>query len=187
MTKHEKHNKQEENTEQKLPEVPPIENNDGLKEELEKTKDLLLRKAAEFENYKRRTENDLSNYIKYASESVIKKLLPVLDDFKRASESVNKGETNDFETLREGFNLIFEKFNSVLESEGLKEIDIEGKPFDVDLCDALLQVTRSDVPPHTVTKVVEQGYFLKDKVLRHAKVLVSAEPEGNTQINNSEE
>jgi|GEM_PF-4484407 GrpE. len=55
MTKHEKHNKQEENTEQKLPEVPPIENNDGLKEELEKTKDLLLRKAAEFENYKRRT------------------------------------------------------------------------------------------------------------------------------------
>jgi Molecular chaperone GrpE (heat shock protein) len=111
----------------------------------------------------------------------------VLDDFKRASESVNKGETNDFETLREGFNLIFEKFNSVLESEGLKEIDIEGKPFDVDLCDALLQVTRSDVPPHTVTKVVEQGYFLKDKVLRHAKVLVSAEPEGNTQINNSEE
>ena len=72
MTKQEKQNKQEEESEEKLPEVQPIENTDELKKELEKTKDLLLRKAAEFENYRRRTENDLSNYIKYASETIIK-------------------------------------------------------------------------------------------------------------------
>ena len=181
MTKQEKQNKQEEESEQKLPEVQPIENADELKKELEKTKDLLLRKAAEFENYRRRTENDLSNYIKYASETIIKKLLPVLDDFTRSIESIEKGETSDFETLKEGFLIIYDKFHSVLESEGLKEIEVEGKQFDVDLCDALMTEKRGDVPPHTVVKVVEKGYYLKDKVIRHAKVLVSAEPDKKTE------
>ena len=77
--------------------------------------------------------------------------------------------------------IIYDKFHSVLESEGLKEIEVEGKQFDVDLCDALMTEKRGDVPPHTVVKVVEKGYYLKDKVIRHAKVLVSAEPDKKTE------
>jgi molecular chaperone GrpE len=92
-------------------------------------------------------------------------------------ESVEKGETKDFETLKQGVQLVTDKFKSTLTSEGLSEIDILGKEFDVNTCDALLQVPRDDVPPHTVVEVVEKGYKLKDKVIKFAKVIVSTEKE----------
>jgi len=145
--------------------------------ELNIYKDTLLRKVAEFENYKKRTETEISNYIKYASEHLIKELLPVYDDLSRSIESVNKGETKDIESLKQGIASVYDKFRGILEREGLKEINVKGKEFNVDLCDALLQVPSSDFKPHTVIDVVEKGYFLKDKVIRHAKVLVSSEPE----------
>ncbi|MGC8859418.1 MAG: nucleotide exchange factor GrpE, partial [Ignavibacteria bacterium] len=146
-----------------------------LKSECEQYKDAYLRKAADFENYKRRMEAELSNYIKYASESLIKELIPVYDDMQRSMVSIEKGETKDFDTLRQGFTLIFEKFRKILTNEGVKEIDIKGKEFDVNLCDALYQEARDDVPPNTVVDVVEKGYLLKDKVIKHAKVIVSTE------------
>lgn len=146
-----------------------------LKSECEQYKDAYLRKAADFENYKRRMEAELSNYIKYASESFIRELIPVYDDMQRSLSSIESGETKDFDTLRQGFTLIFEKFRKILANEGLKEIDVKGKEFDVNLCDALYQEVRDDVPPHTVVEVVEKGYLLKDKVIKHAKVIVSAE------------
>jgi molecular chaperone GrpE len=146
-----------------------------LKEEIVSLKDTLLRKAAEFENYKRRTEIEISNYIKYASEHLLKELLPVYDDVNRSIESIEKGETKDFETLKTGIKHIQDKFKRVLKKEGLKEIDVLGKEFDVNYCDALLQVPKDGVKPNTVIEVVEKGYFLKDKVIRHAKVLVSSE------------
>ena len=146
-----------------------------LKMELINYKDTLLRKAAEFENYKKRTEGEISSYIKYASEHLIKSLLPVYDDFSRSLDSVEKGETKDFETLKKGVELIFNKLDNVLKQEGLKEMDVIGKEFDVNLCDALLQVPKENVKPNTVIDVVEKGYYLKDKVIKHAKVLVSAE------------
>ncbi|MCX7833553.1 MAG: nucleotide exchange factor GrpE [Ignavibacteria bacterium] len=150
-----------------------------LKAELEKTKDALLRKAAEFENYKRRVENEISEYIKYASENLIKELLPVLDDIDRSIESIEKGETKDFETLKAGVLTIFDKFKKILQKEGLKEIDCLGKEFDVNTCDALLQIPKPDVKPHTVIEVAEKGYILKDKIIRHAKVIVSSDDTGN--------
>jgi molecular chaperone GrpE len=146
-----------------------------LKSECEQYKDAYLRKAADFENYKRRMEVELSNYIKYASESLIKELIPVYDDMQRSILSIEKGETKDFDTLRQGFTLIFEKFKKILTNEGLKEIDVKGKEFDVNLCDALYQEARDDVPPNTVIDVIENGYLLKDKVIKHAKVIVSTE------------
>ena len=148
---------------------------DVLKEETRLLKDTLLRKAAEFENYKKRTESDFINTIKYASENILRSLLPVYEDLIRSVESVEKGETKDFETLKQGLLLIFDKFKTALDREGLKEIEILGKEFDVNLCDALLQVPKVDVKPNTVIEVVEKGYYLKDKVIKHAKVLVSAE------------
>lgn len=188
MSKNEKHKEEKkeikikdahEKSEEKKKDASEI---NKLKLELETYKDTLLRKAAEFENYKKRTEGEISSYIKYASEHLIKALIPVYDDFSRSLDSVVKGETKDLETLKKGMELIFSKFESVLKNEGLKEMEVIGKEFDVNLCDALLQVPKADVKPHTVIDVVEKGYFLKDKVIKHAKVLVSAEiPEENTE------
>ena len=150
-----------------------------IESEVAKLKEMLLRKAAEFDNYKKRTEAELSNYIKYASENLIKELLPVYDDFGRSVESVDKGETKDFETLKKGLHHIYDKFKKILEKEGLREINSAGKEFDVEVNSALMQIPRNDVKPNTVLEVVEKGYKLKDKVIKHEKVLVSSEPEKN--------
>jgi molecular chaperone GrpE len=148
-----------------------------LKKELDFYKDALMRKAAEFENYKKRSDSEISSYFKYASEGLMKSILPVYEDLIRSLESIEKGETKDFETLKQGVQLVTDKFKSTLTNEGLSEIDILGKEFDVNTCDALLQVPREDVPPHTVVEVVEKGYKLKDKVIKFAKVIVSTEKE----------
>jgi len=165
-------------------EAAEIDETAKLKLEIEKLKDTLLRKIAEFENYKKRTDSEISNYIKYASEKIIKELLPVYDDMTRSKDSIEKGETKDFDTLKTGFISISDKFKSIMEKEGLKEIDVIGKPFDVETCDALMQIPNPDVEPNTVLEVVEKGYYLKDKIIKHSKVLVSAEvsePENNDE------
>src|SRR4030095_6399830 len=140
-------------------------------------KDQLLRKAAEFENYKKRTETEISNVYRYANEALIKELLPVLDDFNRVKKSWD--EKHDLETLKKGFELVYDKFAAVLKKQGLKEIEATGKQFDVNLHEALMQVPDKNAEPNTVTNVAENGYFLKDKVLRHAKVIVSTKENDN--------
>ena len=140
----------------------------------EMCRDQLLRKAAEFENYKRRVEIDQTNFIRTANESLIGLLLPVLDDLGR-SLKLGK-EDKSYDAFYKGVELIQTKFLRILEGQGLSAFDSVGKPFDVDLHDALLQVPREDVPPHTVVEEVERGYKLGDRILRHAKVVVSAEP-----------
>jgi molecular chaperone GrpE len=141
---------------------------------VETCRDQLLRKAAEFENYKRRVEIDQVNFVKTANESLLGLLLPVLDDLSRSLKS-GKDQKN-FDAFYKGVELIQNKFMQVLEGQGLAAFDSVGKPFDVDLHDALLQIPREDVPPGTVVEEVERGYKLYDRVLRHAKVVVSAEP-----------
>lgn len=159
----------EENAEQttELSEVEKLKTENG------ELRDLLLRKVAEFENYKKRKDSEVSEFIKYSSEKIIKELIPVYNDLDRSLHSVNKGETKDLETLKQGLELVYQKFSNVLENEGLKEIDVMGKPFNVDTSDALMQVPK-EVEPNTVVEVIEKGYMLKDKVIKHAKVLVSA-------------
>ena len=142
-------------------------------------RDQLLRKAAEFENYKRRVEIDQLNFVKTANESLIGLLLPVLDDLQR-SLKIGK-EQKDYDAFYKGVELIQNKFFRVLESQGLSAFDSVGQPFDVDLHDALLQIPREDIPPGTVVEEVERGYRLYDRVLRHAKVVVSAEPKASDE------
>ncbi len=157
-----------------------------LQQSVDQLRDQLLRKAAEFENYKRRVDSDLANIIKNANESLITALLPILNDFSR---SLAQGKSQkDYEGFYRGVELIAGKLLRVLELQGLTPFDSLGKPFDVDYHDALLQVPRSDVPPHTVIEEVERGYKLNDKVLRHAKVIVSAAAElpENTQSGTNE-
>ncbi|MDQ7817712.1 MAG: nucleotide exchange factor GrpE [Melioribacteraceae bacterium] len=144
-----------------------------LEDRVKQLQDSLLRKAAEFENYKRRTENDQLNLLRYAAEPFIKSILIAYDDLERSLIHVN--ENNSYESFKKGLDLVFDKFTKILESQGVKKIEAKGKPFSVDFHEALMQQPSDKVPPHTVLDVIEQGYLYKDKVIRHAKVIVSAE------------
>ena len=135
--------------------------------------DKLLRKAAEFENYKRRTENDQFNLINYAAESFIVKLLTVVDDFERSMEHIDDIDNN--KAVKAGIKLVYEKFLKLLNEQGVKKMQTKGEPFNVDYHDALMQKKDDSVPPHTVLEEVESGYLYRDKVIRHAKVIVSEE------------
>jgi molecular chaperone GrpE len=136
-------------------------------------RDQLLRKAAEFDNYKRRTENDFATLARFAAENTLMQLLPVLDDFARSLKS-GKDKLGD-DPFYKGIEMVQQKFVKVLEMQGLKTMDAVGKAFNVEFHDALMQMPRADVPPHTVVEEVEKGYLLFDKVIRHAKVIVSAD------------
>jgi molecular chaperone GrpE len=140
-----------------------------LENQVADLKDRLLRKAAEFENYKRRTENDQLNLIKYAAESFIIKLLPVIDDFERSLDHIDSA--ND--ALKQGLKLVYDKLMKVLEDQGVKKIEAVGKPFDVHFHEALMQRKDDKAEPHTVLEELEKGYLYKDRVIRHSKVVVS--------------
>jgi molecular chaperone GrpE len=144
-----------------------------LERQVEQCRDQLLRKAAEFENYKRRSENDIAAVIRNANESLVGALLPVLDDFAR---SLKPGTDGDPESFRRGIEMIHAKLLKILESRGLQAFASKGEPFNVELHDALMQVPRKDVPPHTVVEEVERGYRFNDRVIRHARVVVSSAP-----------
>ncbi len=160
----------------------PSEGLQKLLEEAQKSadsyKDQFLRKAAEFENFKRRTEADFGNTIRMANEGLILALLPTISDFMRSLKAGQ--EQKDYDAFYKGVELIYNKLMKTLESRGLQPFDSVGKPFDVHYHDALLQVPNGDVPAHTVLEEVEKGYMLHDKVLRHAKVIVSSAPAGDS-------
>lgn len=145
--------------------------------QVEYYKDLLLRKVAEFDNFKKRVEAEAAAFAKYAKVDVIQALLPVVDDFERSLKLGKDGRES--EAFAKGVELIYQKLTKFLESQGVKQIDSLGKELDVSYHDALLQVPRSDVLPHVVIEVVEKGYILDDRVLRHAKVIVSTTPADN--------
>jgi len=151
-----------------------------LELQLKEWQDKLLRKAAEFENYKRRTENDQFNLINYAAESFIVKLLPIVDDFERTLEHIDDIDNN--KSVKDGIKFVYEKLLKVLNEQGIKKMQTKGEPFSVDFHDALMQRKHDSVPPHTVLEEVESGYLYRDKVIRHAKVIVSEESSDDNQI-----
>lgn len=144
---------------------------EDLEKELNDYKDRFVRKAAEFENYKRRTENELSNFFKYAAEGFIKKILPIVDDFERSLKHLD--DAKDLESFKQGYSLIYEKLMKILNEQGVTKIDAIGKLFDVHYHEALMQKKAEGVEPHTVLEELETGYLYQDKVIRHSKVIVS--------------
>ena len=156
---------------------------DKLEKEIQDYKDKLLRKAAEFENYKRRTENDQLNLIKYAAESFIVKLLPTVDDLERSLAHMENAK--DIEAIKDGMKLVYDKLVKVLDDQGVKKIESVGKPFDVHFHEALMQRKDEKTPPHTVLDELEKGYIYKDRVIRHTKVIVSDETSGDANANDS--
>ncbi len=134
-------------------------------------RDKQLRLLAEFENYKKRTMRERLDMLNSASRDVILALLPVLDDFDRAKKSADDPKTG--EQFSEGVSLVYNRLYNVLQAVGLKIMESNGQPFDPEWHDAITEIPAPDESlKGKVIDTVEKGYFLNDKIIRHAKVVV---------------
>lgn len=130
-----------------------------------------LRLMAEFDNYRKRTLREKSELIKNGGENALTQLLPVVDDFERALQNIHKAE--DLTGVAEGVDLIYNKFVSYLASQGVKAMEVVGKPFDLDLSEAIATIPAPEEGlKGKVLDCVQTGYLLNEKVIRHAKVVV---------------
>lgn len=191
MNKEEKNIEKDEMTEKKSAEnieaqenanAANPENNENEKSEeselekaqkkIEELNDKYLRQIAEFDNYRKRVMKEKADMIKYSGEKVITTLLPILDDMERAIQNMEK--TEDVASVKEGVQLIIDKFMKLLKQEGLSRIETEGKDFDTDFHEAIAMVPGQ--PEEMKGKIIDcvtPGYMLNDKVIRHAKVAVA--------------
>ena len=142
-----------------------------LEGENQRLRDQALRAVADLENFRRRAAQEREQIVQYANDRLLRAILPILDDFQRSVES--GAQTNDFQSFYQGITMISEKLAKVLEAQGVKKISTVGEHFDVNLHEALMRQP-SDAPEDTVISELEPGYTYGDKVLRHAKVIVSA-------------
>ena len=161
---------QEMNEDQVTQENQESQDNNG-DQLVDEYKDKFVRLYAEFDNYRRRTNEEKLNLIASAGKDVISSMLPVLDNFERAIATNENLE--DLAAIKEGFNLIFNQLKGILESKGLKPMDAKGLPFDSDVHEAIANVPApEEALIGKVIEDVEKGYYLNNKVLRFAKVVV---------------
>ena len=144
-----------------------------LAAEARKMRSLAQRKQAEFENYRRRMERERAETVKYAAADVIKEILPVLDNLERAMEAAKSGPTEGEGQLREGVEIICKQFRDTLDKLGLTEVDAQEAPFDPHVHEAVGRVETDEHPEGTVVRVLQKGYFFKDRLLRPSMVSVS--------------
>lgn len=162
----------EANEENQEPEIELTEE-EKLTAELITQKDKFLRLYSEFENFRKRTAKEKLDLIATANESLILHILPVIDDFERAQKSFE--EATEVAPLKEGVQLIKDKFVKSLEAKGLTAIETEGEAFDTELHEAITQIPApSDDMKGKVVDCVERGYKLGDKVIRYSKVVIGA-------------
>jgi molecular chaperone GrpE len=146
---------------------------DSSSREIAELKDKYLRLYADFENFRRRTAREKLELISNANEGVLQALIPVVDDFERAMQSIE--HTNDVTALKEGVSLIYTKLFKTMEGKGLKPMLSKGEPFNADLHESVTQFPApSDDLKGKVIEEIEKGYYLNDKVIRFAKVIVGA-------------
>ncbi len=142
-----------------------------LEKEVAELKDKYLRQVAEFDNYRKRTLKEKTELILNGGEKVITALLPILDDMERAAQNMEKSD--DIAALKEGLELVFQKLQKTLETQGLKKIETDNKDFDTDYHEAIAMVPApSSEQKGKVLDCVQTGYTLNDKVIRHAKVAI---------------
>ena len=144
-----------------------------LEEQLEHEKKEYIYLMSDMENLRRRTAKEKIDIVKNGTENAMRDLLPVVDDFERALDAINKG--GDLDSLKEGVDLIYNKFVKYLESQHVIAIDSTGKDFDTDVHEAVTMFPAPD--PSMKGKVIDttiKGYMINDKVLRHAKVVVGS-------------
>ncbi len=143
----------------------------SVEDQIKELNDKYMRLYSEFENFRRRTSKEKIELIQTAGADLIKELLPVLDDMERAMESNAKSE--DIEAIKEGFQLVHNKFNKILVSKGLQVKEDKGEVFDADVHEAIAKIPAPEENlKGKVVDVVEKGYALNDKVLRYSKVVV---------------
>jgi molecular chaperone GrpE len=145
---------------------------DQLQTEIAELQDRLLRRQAEFENYRRRVERDRSDFLQYAGMEVVREILPILDDFERAVkvESADAG-------YRKGVELIYQRLEETLKKIGLEPIESStGGEFDPNLHQAVVRFETEEAPDHTILEEFQRGYNFKGKLLRPAMVKVAVHP-----------
>jgi molecular chaperone GrpE len=144
-----------------------------LQKELQEQKDKYLRLSADFDNYRKRTLKEKIELAKLAGEEILVKILPVLDDLERAMKSIE--EAHDLEAVKEGMNLIYNKFKEYLNQQGVQEIDAMHQEFDTDVHEAVTQIPVEDNElKGKVVDIIEKGYTLNEKVIRYSKVVIGA-------------
>lgn len=143
----------------------------SIEDKMKELNDKYLRLYSDFDNFRKRTMKEKADLISSASSGVVKDLLPVMDDFERAIQSNQTSE--DLEGLKEGFLLIYNKMKNILTSKGLKPMESKGLPFDADLHEAVTNIPApSEEEKGKVVDEIEKGYYLNEKVIRYAKVVV---------------
>lgn len=169
----EEDNQQEEQAEVELSvEEQLMKELDEKQKEVDELKDKHLRLSAEFDNYRKRTLKEKAELIKNGAEKTLTAILPILDDFERALKNLEASE--ETKAMYEGVELIFNKFNKVLNQEGLQVIETKDKEFDTDFCEAIALVPApSEEMKGKILDCVQTGYMLNDEVIRHAKVVVA--------------
>lgn len=146
---------------------------DKLKDELAQANDKYLRLYAEFDNFRRRTREERTELLKTAGKEMVVAMLPVLDDFERAAKAMEN--STDVSAVKEGVALVQQKIKGILGQKGLKEMEAVGTPFDADIHEAITSVPApTDDLKGKVIDQMEKGYYLNDKVVRFAKVIVGA-------------
>ncbi len=141
------------------------------KSDYDQLNDKMIRLAAEFENFKKRTARERVDLLQTAAKDTIADLLPILDDFDRAKKLADD-ESSD-ESFSEGVQLVYQKLHTTLKKKGLKVMESDGEDFDAELHEALTEIPApSDDLKGKVVDTIEKGYFLQDKIIRHAKVVV---------------
>lgn len=144
-----------------------------LRDEIQNVKETQLRKAAEMENMRKRLERERINTFENARRAAVESFLPVNDDLLRTLKAMEEADAEP--SYLDGIRMVANKFDDVLQKYGVERIDEEGVPFDVDLHDAMLRQKPEDdsIESGTVLQVLENGYRIGDKTIRHAKVIVS--------------
>lgn len=141
-----------------------------LRAKVDELNDKFLRQAAEFDNFRRRTAKERIELTQTAGRDVITSLLDVLDDSERAQKQMET--THDVQQIKEGIQLVFTKLRQALQAKGLKPMDAKGKDFDPDLHEAITEIDGGEDMKGKVIDEVQKGYYLNEKIIRYAKVVV---------------
>ena len=157
-----------------------------LNQELQETQDLLRRKHAEFENYRKRIEREQKEFVSYATSELVLGILPVLDNLERALGSAQSAETGPENQISEGVAIIYRQFSDILQKAGLREVAALGEDFDPHVHEAVARVETTEHREGEILDVLQKGYFLKERLLRPAMVRVGHNPSFNEEDNDTE-
>ena len=141
--------------------------------ELAEIRDRWIRLNADFENFRRRALKEREETYRFGHQDLAKDLLPAVDNLERAIDAARKSGVGDLESLLQGLELVQRDIGSVLAKHGVIEIEALGQPFDPSKHEALAQIPDESVPPNTIVQVLQRGYWLRDRLLRPAQVMVS--------------